>query len=71
MNIILIVNKNMLTKEILLQQQKELIKEYSKINKEINNTKSHAEYDELFQKRMIVKELILANNSLVQTFKDN
>lgn len=69
MNIILIVNKIMLTKSILLEQQKELIKEYHKINKEINNTKNQEEYDELFQKRMIVKELILANNSLVKTFK--
>lgn len=58
----------MLTKEILLNQQKELIKEYINLNKEINKTADYNKYDELFQKRMIIKELLFANNDLIKSF---
>lgn len=53
---------------MLLKQQKELILEYYNLNKEINNTKDYNKYDELFQKRMIIKELLFANRDLIKTF---
>lgn len=58
----------MINKEMLLKQQKELILEYYNLNKEINNTKDYNKYDELFQKRMIIKELLFANRDLIKTF---